>query len=140
MTKRELFGVMSFAERDELIALAGKIEAGYTVTQSVNPRTTLVLLKFRESAKNTLFYAAEALACECSVRLGEARGFAARLGDDLDCVYAMAVIDAALNAGVPETGEIEAALGDWAARIREVRATQARLVMSTKVDFSIMEE
>jgi alpha-D-ribose 1-methylphosphonate 5-triphosphate synthase subunit PhnG len=52
----------------------------------------------------------------------------------------MAVIDAALNARVPETAEITAALDAMSEEIKESRALEARLAMSTKVDFSIMEE
>ncbi|MDR2421626.1 MAG: phosphonate C-P lyase system protein PhnG [Oscillospiraceae bacterium] len=140
MKKRDISGALSFAGREDVLALAGKIEANHDVSALTGPHTVLVMLKFRESAGGALFYAAEALACECYVKLGDTRGFAACLGDDLDKVRAMAVIDAALNAGVPETGEITAALGIMSAKTAEARALEARLAMSTKVDFSIMEE
>ena len=140
MIKRELFRIMSQTESADVIRFGKTIEAKYPVKMLKKPQKMLVMLKVRESAQNTLFYAGEALACECMVAIGDAKGFAVCLGDDRDKAYAMAVIDAALNGGLPERELIEEALKGWGGKLREKHTREARLTMSTKVNFTVMEE
>ena len=140
MNKRELFRILSLTDGEEVTALCRQVAGQYEVEVLRKPETNLVMLKVRENARNSLFYAGEALACECMVRIGEAKGFAACLGDDLDKVYAMAVIDAVLNGALPACGQIYTALADWGERIDEAQGAEAGLTMSTKVNFSVMEE
>ena len=140
MEKRQLFRIMNFADSAAVCSFGRRLADKYPVTVLKKPQKMLVMLKVRESAKNSLFYAGEALACECMVQIGEAKGFAASLGDDTAKVYAMAVIDATLNAGLPECDLIMNALREWAGQLDEKRAMEAKLTASTKVNFSVMEE
>ncbi len=140
MNKRELFRLMSLTGREEIIAAGKEIEGKYPVTLLKKPQKMLVMLKIRESAKNTLFYAGEALACECSVAIEGAKGFAACLGDDGEKAYAMAVIDAALNADLPDKAGMLQSLAAWNEDITRRHALDAGLAMATKVNFTVMEE
>jgi len=140
MDKKTVSRILAFTNGAEVTRLGHEIEAKHPVVVLKRPQKMLTMLKVRESAQNSLFYAGEALACECMVMIGGKRGFAATLGDDLEKVYAMAVIDAALNAGLPECGMILDTLGGWKRRIIEQRAIEARLTMATKVNFNVMEE
>ncbi|MCL1792549.1 MAG: phosphonate C-P lyase system protein PhnG [Oscillospiraceae bacterium] len=140
MDKNTLFGILNYSERTDVIDLGRRLEKKYGAVPIKKPHKTLVMLKIRESARNSLFYAGEALACECMVKLGDNKGFAASLGDDLEKVYAMAVIDAALNSNLPETGLITESLKKWEGKIKKRRALDSGLAMSTKVNFSVMEE
>ena len=140
MNKNKLFYVLNLTESSEVIGFCKQFERKYDITAIKKPQKTLIMLKIRESAKNSLFYAGEALACECMVRIGDVKGFAAALGDDLKKVYSMAVIDAALNAGLPERELIIKTLRFWESKIAEKHAADSRLIMSTKVNFSVMEE
>ena len=140
MYKKTLFRIMNLTERGEVIKLGNKLAGNHAVKTLKKPQKMLVMLKFRESAKNSLFYAGEALACECLVSIGDTKGFAACLGDDADKVYAMAVIDAAMNAELPEFGMILESLKIWEAAIEDKHSLEAGLAMSTKVDFTVMEE
>ena len=140
MKKNTLFRTLNLAERTEVIRLGKEIEGIHTVTMLKKPQIMLVMLKVRESARNSLFYACEALACECTVMIGDAKGFAAGLHDDLEKVKAMAVIDAALNAELPECALIMDQLKAWDEAIRVQQTFDATLAMSTKVNFTVMEE
>ena len=140
MSKKEMFSILSQADGAEITGLAAKIAGAHKVETLKKPEKNLVMLKVRESARSTLFYAAEALACECMVALDGVKGFASCLGDDMEKIYAMAVIDAAVNAGAPETVEILDMLWKWGADIKAARAREAALTMSTKVNFTVMEE
>lgn len=140
MDKKTLFRILSLSGSADVAELGRRITEKYGVITLKKPEKILVMLKVRESAQNSLFYAAEALACECLVSIDGAKGFAACLGDDLDKVYAMAVIDAALNKELPERELILDRLENWARQIQEKNALDAKLAMSTKVNFTVMEE
>jgi len=140
MNKNTLFGILNFSERTDVIHLGEQLGEKYNVVLIKKPHKTLVMLKVRESARNSLFYAGEALACECMVKLGDNKGFAASLGDDPEKVYAMAVIDAVLNSNLPEAAFIIKSLNEWESKIKEKRALESALIMSTKVNFNVMEE
>ena len=140
MKKNALFSVLNGVQSADVICLGDMIEARRNVSVIKMPQKMLVMLKVRESAKNTLFYAGEALACECTVAIEGVKGYAACLGDDVQKVRAMAVIDAALNAELPERSDIIRALGNWKRALAENRSLESRLTMSTKVNFTVMEE
>ena len=140
MKKKQLFRILNFAERDEVINFGKRLESLYDVATLKKPQKTLCLLKVRESARNSLFYAGESLTCECIVALEGKNGFAAALGDDLEKVYAMAIIDAAMNSDIPEKEALSTLLLKWDNTIQKKHATDAKVVMSTKVNFSVMEE
>ena len=140
MKKSELFRIMSLTDSREILEISNRITGIHKAEILKNPEKQLVMLKVRESARNTLFYAGEALACECMVKIGDTKGFAVCLGDDLEKVHAMAVIDATLNAELPESAYILDALTAWKKRIGEAQMREAKLTTSTKVDFHVMEE
>ena len=140
MEKRQLFRIMNSADSAAVCDCGRRVTDKYPVDVLKKPQKMLVMLKVRESARNSLFYAGEALACECMVQIGGTKGFAASLGDDTDKVYAMAVIDATLNAGLPECDLILDTLREWEKQLHEKRAAEAKLTASTKVSFSVMEE
>jgi alpha-D-ribose 1-methylphosphonate 5-triphosphate synthase subunit PhnG len=64
-------------------------------------RTGLVMLPYTDSAYGTRFHLGEVLVSESRVRIGQgAEGYAACLGRDLEQSLAIALIDAAAQAGV----------------------------------------
>ncbi len=63
-------------------------------------RTGLAMLPMTDPAHGTLFYLGEVLIAEAHVRLASAEGYAACLGRDLEQALAIALLDAALAAGV----------------------------------------
>jgi len=140
MTKKNLFRILNFADREQVIAIGKRLEKEHGAETLKQPQKTLVMLKLRESAKNSLFYAGEALACECMVKIKDTRGFAAALGDDLEKVYSMAVIDAVMNLGIAGQEGLPAFLEKWELERSASNALNSKIAMSTKVDFNVMEE
>jgi alpha-D-ribose 1-methylphosphonate 5-triphosphate synthase subunit PhnG len=119
--------------------LAGRIRERAVVTVLQEPSECLIMLKVRETAKRGLFLMGEVLATEAKamvegrIGLGIARGRKPALAADL------AVIDAACNAGLPETGEWDSSLEEAEAAISERRAVQDGLIARTAVDFRTMD-
>jgi len=140
MNKKTLFRILNLSESREVVALGNRLSRNRKTEMLKKPEKILVMLQVRESAQNTLFYAGEALACECMVSIDGIRGFAASLGDDLDKVHAMAVIDAVMNAKLPESELVLVELNAWEKKIRDKHIREAGMTMSTKVNFNVMEE
>lgn len=63
-------------------------------------RTGLAMVPMRDTGQGTVFYLGEALIAEAHVRTCDAEGYAACLGRDLEQALAIALIDAAVTAGV----------------------------------------
>src|SRR5262245_56616510 len=63
-------------------------------------RTGLVMVPMQDTGQGATFYLGEALIAEAHVRLGDVEGYAACLGRDLEQALAIALIDAAVTAGV----------------------------------------
>ena len=106
------------------------------------PREELVMVQVRETAQGSLFYLGEALMTSCRVRVGDAVGLGLLLGSSRCRAYELAVIDAAFSG--PDGARLSARwnerLVQEAQRIREREQAQQRLVQTTKVDFSTMDE
>jgi alpha-D-ribose 1-methylphosphonate 5-triphosphate synthase subunit PhnG len=78
---------------DELIPALEPIEV-------LRNRTGLVMVPMQDTGQGATFYLGEALIAEAHVRVGAADGYAACLGSDLEQALAIALIDAAVQAGV----------------------------------------
>jgi alpha-D-ribose 1-methylphosphonate 5-triphosphate synthase subunit PhnG len=78
---------------DDLIPHLGSIEV-------LQNRTGLVMLPMQDSAQGTTFYLGEVLIAEAHVRLNAGEGYGACLGRDLEQALAIALLDAALVAGI----------------------------------------
>src|SRR5262245_2609461 len=83
--------VKQFAET--IIPLLGPI-------QVLQNRTGLAMAPMRDTGQGAAFYLGEALIAEAHVRLGKAEGYGACLGRDLEQALAIALLDAAIAAGM----------------------------------------
>lgn len=139
MNKREIFKICALADQEPLTALSRKLSEKYSVQLISEPHKTLVMLKARESVKNSLFYLGEALATECMVKFETSKGYALILGDNSDKATAVAILDGALNAKVSETQEILQLLET----LKEKQVSQRKLenakILTSKVRFDVME-
>lgn len=101
---------------DDLIPQLGHIEV-------LQNRTGLVMLPMQDSAQGTTFYLGEVLIAEAHVRLASSEGYGACLGRDLEQALAIALLDAALVAGI----EHEHIARFLQARAAELAATDQEL-------------
>ncbi len=97
----------------------------------VQSRSGLVMLPLRDTVKGCDFFMGEVLVAEARIRARGAEGYGMVTGRDLAHAMAMALLDAADAAGLPETAAFAA---DEAARhAAEDRATLCR-IEATRVE------
>ena len=122
-------------------AIAAEIEEICEVEVLDAPREELVMVKVRESARNSLFYLGEALMCSCRVRIADAMGFGYVLGSKRNAAYNLALIDAAFSSGeeFERMPKWEERIEKEAKRQRDKRAKNRALIERTRVDFSTMD-
>jgi alpha-D-ribose 1-methylphosphonate 5-triphosphate synthase subunit PhnG len=103
---------LSAATAVDVIALADAVLPRFQDVQVIQNRTGIVMLPYRDTAKGVVFHVGEVLMAEAHVRAAltngrMVEGYGACLGRNTQHALAMAVIDAALRAGV-EVNTIEA--------------------------------
>lgn len=97
-------------------------------------RTGLVMLPFIDSAQGTTFHLGEVLAAEAHIRLESGHeGYGMVMGRDLEQAMAVAVLDAAITAGI-RRDEILAFAGAQADAQADADADLLRQVEATRVE------
>ncbi|MFM9278325.1 phosphonate C-P lyase system protein PhnG [Paenibacillus jiagnxiensis] len=120
-------------------ALAEEIVNNYETSVIEEPNPGLVMVKVRETAKQSLFYLGEVLVTECKVQVQGATGIGLIKGDDSEKAYFLAVIDAAYAAGLKETVRWEELLGMEQEKQAVERTHRQRKLQLTKVNFETMD-
>jgi alpha-D-ribose 1-methylphosphonate 5-triphosphate synthase subunit PhnG len=119
--------------------LAAAIEARHNVKTVKAPETCLAMMQAVDSVGETPFYLGEVLMCEAVARVDGVLGYGFALEDDPERAWCLAVIDAALGAGLPEGPEIRAAIDGEGRQLLEERRLVQDLVAGTMVHFAVME-
>ena len=121
--------------------IAAQIEQEHSVEVLDEPHEELVMVKVRESAKNSLFYLGEALMCSCRVCLDDkAVGFGFALGDKREKAYNLALVDEAYSSDqiIPKT-TWDVLIDKESERLRLKQQKEQIKIDRTKVDFSVMD-
>lgn len=141
MTKREISSILSRASREEVAVLAEQVKKAHEIQLVKPPQKTLVMVKARESVRQSLFYLGEVLAAECMVTVDGTRGVSVLAGDDFDKTTDAAVIDGYMNL-TKETGcsKMEEQLKALAKSQTRDRAKLNRELLKSKVNFNVMGE
>jgi alpha-D-ribose 1-methylphosphonate 5-triphosphate synthase subunit PhnG len=132
------FEILAQGDAGAIMALAEDILMSAEVAVVTPPRVGTMMLRHREPVAGTQFNAGEVLVTEASVALGPYRGYAMRLGRDLEATLAAAVIDAAAEAQHVLTPQIGALLAELVARAEAEDAAHWREVAATRVVFDEM--
>ena len=119
--------------------LAAGIEGKYECREVAAPQQGMIMVKMRESAKNSLFYIGEVLITEAKVEIAGKIGTGLLIGLDEQRARNLAIIDAAYRAQLPETAEWEPQLLKEEQQIYEAKAQQQAELFETKVSFETME-
>ncbi|HWQ41711.1 MAG TPA: phosphonate C-P lyase system protein PhnG [Desulfosporosinus sp.] len=119
--------------------LAQEILKTYQVITIDEPNNSLVMVKVRESAQQSLFYLGEVFITECKVMIDGYLGIGMAKGHELELVYNLAIIDAAYNANLPETKEWTDVLVLEAGRIKAECERLQNKVLRTNVNFETMD-
>lgn len=120
MTKRELSAILAKASARRSGGTCRANQSESTDSGAKEPQKTLVMVKVRESIKNSLFYLGEVLATECMVTVNGVKGMSVIAGDQFDKAINIAVIDGYLNGNASSADILEqiAALGVANSKLR----------------------
>lgn len=122
------------------LEMATDIKKNYEVEVVSEPQEGLTMVKMRETAQNTLFYAGEVLITESKVRVNNQPGVGIVKGHEPELALALAIIDAAFSSNLT-------LMNNWLPKLEELEAAgeeqwyieQNRLA-KTKVNFETMNQ
>lgn len=140
MNRRERTKILIDGSPDLAKQLAMEIEISHTVKLIEQPNHGLVMLKMRENAKRSLFYLGEVMVVEAKVEVNGHLGLGIVAGTNEGLAYQLAIVDAAYNAGLPETASWPKKLQAEQQRIHENMKCYNNNILKTKVSFETMDE
>lgn len=126
-------------DRAVLERIACEIQQDHEVRVVREPAGELVMLKVREGARRTQFYLGEALVTSCAVAIDETYGYGMVMGDDEQCAYELALVDAAFSLGADRCSEWGVLIQEQEKLVEEQRRRRRCETALTRVDFSTME-
>lgn len=97
------------------------------------------MTSLRETARRSRFYLGEVLVSEAKVQVQGSVGLGIIAGDDERAAWELAVIDAAITAGLEETKGWDRMLELEAAAIAERDGAEQARILETRVDFQTMD-
>lgn len=115
-----------------------EVEKNHEVKIIEEPSYGLVMIKARESAKNTLFYLGETLVTESKVYVNGEIGLGIVQGDKPELAYNLAVIDGAYNANIPEIESFNECLITEEIEIKKIDEIENNKILKSKVNFETM--
>lgn len=119
--------------------LREEIESNYKITVINEPNYGLVMIKSRETSKNTLFYLGETLVTEATVYVNGKIGIGIVQGDEPELAYNLAVIDGAYNIKAKETENWKELLIEEEKEIEKLEKLRNDKILETKVKFETMD-
>src|SRR5262245_1893638 len=122
------------------MALAEEVLASSEIAVVTPPRIGTLMLRHQEPVADTLFNVGEVLMTEALVALGPHRGYAMRLGREVEATLAAAILDAAAEANHVLWPRIEALLAELVAHGEAEDASYRREVAATRVVFDEMSQ
>ncbi|CAM4233505.1 phosphonate C-P lyase system protein PhnG [Paenibacillus alkaliterrae] len=140
MQRKRRTEILINGSREIPARLAQQIAGRYEVNTIEEPNNGLVMIKARETAKKSLFYLGEVFVTECKVQIGGAIGLGIVKGHEPELAYQLAVIDAAYQAGLDETGHWQEVLTAKEHEIDQRRKARQSKILQTKVIFETMDD
>lgn len=140
MNRRERTEYLIEYGKEESLKMAKQIKESYNIEMISPPKEVLVMTKVRESAQNQLFYLGEVLATETKVRMDGKIGLGLVKGADTEWSKALALIDAAYEAQIPETKEWTEIFTKLKERKQEREQQEKQKLAPTKVSFETMNQ
>ncbi len=135
---------LAAADPSRIATLADAISARGTVEALAPLREGLMLLQLRDSVAGSRFHLGEMPVAAVHLRLTEnghsAEGGAMLMSDDIERTTQLAILDAALVGGWPETDQIAELLAEGMAARAQIEAERALVLDRTRVDFQLLAE
>ncbi len=137
MEREELNFFLQQADPDELLALCQKIEGRATVVKVKKPTPQTLLVPVTDPVNGGTFYGGEVLVTSALVQVNGVNGWSMVMDDNPELAQLVAVLDAALAAGIDEE-EIVALAGRGQAIWTGRAAEEAAAVRATRVAFELL--
>src|SRR5262245_17527294 len=133
--------VLCECDLEPLKTLVEELEMRHDVTIGKEPSVCLTMIRAEDSLDKQEFYLGEALTTECEISVDGHVGYGVCLGDEPVRGYCLAVIDA-LTVGGTTAGdpEIDLFIADQRRLIAAREIVEFNLILSTEVDFKLMEQ
>lgn len=133
-SQSEYLTILTHAAPDTIKVFAEAIIPQLGDITVLKNQTGLVMLPYTDSAQGTVFHLGEVLVAEAQVRLNDQHdGYALVVGRDVELALAIALIDAAVTAGI-ETERIMTLIAEQAAANAAADETLLRQVEATRVE------
>ena len=139
MNRDKRFGLIAHADGKLMCGIAERILANTKVEIVKKPLCGMIMMRFRDTAKNCVFNLGEVLVSEAEVRIKNSMGYAMMMGMEPETVLAGAILDAAVEAGHPLAPEIIDLLDNEERRLSGEKQVKWAQVASTRVDFEVMK-
>ncbi|MEG0177247.1 phosphonate C-P lyase system protein PhnG [Anaerorhabdus sp.] len=140
MNRKERTEVLINMNIGLLRSLAKKINEQHDVKEIESPSHSLVMIKKREGAKNSLFYLSEVVVSECRVMIDNHIGFGILQGFDLKKAKLLAIVDAAFNANSSLCYKLEKTIEVEKQKQELKQRQEMKAILKTKVSFDTMQE
>ena len=126
--------ILTHAPAEGVKTLAEAVLPSLGDIQVLQNRTGLVMMPYTDSAQGTMFHLGEVLVAEARIALPDGtEGYGMVIGRDLVFAMGVAVLDAALTAGIM-TDEIDAFLTEQKALLDDADTDLLRKVEATRVE------
>lgn len=133
MKQEEYLSILTQISGDRLKPFVDQLLPDIGRVTVLSNRTGLVMLPYTDSVQGTPFHLGEVLVAEAHVSLADHEGYGAVLGRDLELALAVAILDAALQAG-RQTATILNFIATESVRLRSDEELLLRQVEATRVE------
>ena len=138
MNRAERTKLLIEVGRKQAFEMANQIEIAYEIVEVQPPREGLVMVKLRESAKQSLFYIGEVLVTETKVKIQNVFGTGIVREMEPELSRALAIIDAAFKGDFPETKQWIPVMEQLKMELELEQQNIKRSIERTKVQFNTM--
>lgn len=132
--------VLCACEESELVDFVTGLEHAYVIQIVSSPNLCMTLIKASDSIESQEFYLGEAVTMQCEVIIDQKIGYGICLGDAPRRAYCMAVIDAVLQLEDHNYSQVLKWVQLRREKIQEQEAEENRRILTTRVDFKLLEE
>ena len=123
-----------------LVHFVESLETRHDVKIVREPAVCLTMIRAEDSLEKQEFYLGEALTTACEVMVDGESGYGLCLGEEPQRGYCLAVIDALQHGQIEEDPEIAEFISFHRERLEQREKEEFSRILSTKVDFKLMED
>jgi len=140
MQRKRRTTILVNADLEFLAAFAAEVTRSVEVFTVMPAQAGLVMVRMRETARESVFFPGEVLVTQAQVRIGSTLGTGLIQGREPERALQLAILDAAWNSGLALVQTWTARLEAEEARQLQLRNEKARQIARTLVDFQSLDQ